>query len=211
MVRCPAGGGIGSRPVASARSRYLPIRRRWSGCPDVSAGSAARGAISWSFANALPSSSRPRSLRFARWAACETGLVVCVGSGRERRVGLDTGDLARPGIGRGAGSAACGSGRLEHFCTVFARVPQDNGRATGSTRPRPSSAHRRAKLCRERQRGRRSPRLPGRRASLLRRLATPHDSIKRHDVRDAKGSKGCHGEALLPRWRPPPTKEEERH
>ena len=42
--------------------------------------------------------------------------------------------------------------------------------------------------------------------------ATPHDSLGcRHDVRDAKGAARRHGEALPSRWRPPPTKEEERY
>ena len=73
-------GAVVSCAVAVSLGLWLPsLPGRWTGCPSVlldRVRGRAGAAVSWSPRDASPAegaAGAPRSLRFARWAACETG------------------------------------------------------------------------------------------------------------------------------------------
>ena len=90
-----------------------------------------------------------------------------LGSGRERH-GVDTTPPhGSAGTGRGAVPLACGSWQIGRFARFLAlrRTPHRARNRVDAISHDPS--YRRAKFCRERQRGRRSPLLPGRWAASI--------------------------------------------
>ena len=167
----------------------LPTCRRWFGCPfvldrvreiePVLRRRPVEQPHDASHAELLIVSSR--RLRFARWAA---HLPVKRASGflarrtRERRTRVSL-RLGRDRSERQFIILACGPGRLaalQFGPLALRRAPQRARNRVDAASNNPS--YRRAKFCRERQRGRRSPLLPGAGQHRFSHLAAPRDAAR---------------------------------